>query len=98
MSLGDGNADLQGLDVAATSIDTNPGCAICPTSAEPLEEAGTAAGPSTAFMANDGVAKVGGEERVFCVMEGGMVSNMNWSEAMLYVYTGMVGLLRQDTP
>jgi hypothetical protein len=31
-------------------------------------------------------------------MEGGMVNNMNWSEARLYVYTGMLGLLRQDTP
>ena len=65
VSLGDGNADLQGLDVAATSIDTNPGCAICPTSAEPLEEAGTAVGPLTAFMATGGVVEVGGEEKAF---------------------------------
>jgi hypothetical protein len=30
-----------------------------------LEEAGTAAGPPTVFMAIDGVVKVGGEERAF---------------------------------
>ena len=65
MSLGDENADLQGLDVTATSTDTNPGCAIGPASAEPLEEAGTSAGPRTTFMATDGVAEVGGKERGF---------------------------------
>ena len=65
MSLGDGNANLRGLDVAAASIDTNPGCAIGPASIEPLEEAGTTIGPSTTFMATDGVAEVGGKERAF---------------------------------
>ena len=65
MSLDDGNADVQGLDVAAASADTNPGCAICLASTEPLEEAGTTAGPLTAFMATDGVTEVGGEERAF---------------------------------
>ena len=65
MSLGDGNTNLRGLDVTTASADTNPGCAIGPTSAEPLEEARTIAGPPTAFMATDGVAEVGGEERAF---------------------------------
>ena len=65
MSLSDENTDLRGLDVTTTSADTNPRCAIGPASAEPLEEAGTAVGPSMAFMATDGVAEVGGEERAF---------------------------------
>ena len=65
VSLGDGNADLRGLDVAAASADTNPGCAIRPISAKPLEEEGTTAGPPMTFMATDGVAEVGGEERAF---------------------------------
>ena len=65
MSLGNGNADLRGLDMAATSANTNIGCTIGPASVEALEEAGTAAGPPTAFMATDGVAEVGGEERAF---------------------------------
>ena len=65
MSLRDGNTNLWGLDVIATSTNTNPGCSIDPTSVEPLEEAGTAARPPTAFMATDGVAEVGGEERAF---------------------------------
>ena len=59
------NTNLGGLDVAAASTDTNPGCAISPAFAEPLEEAGTAANPPTTFMATDGVAEVGGEERAF---------------------------------
>jgi len=96
MSLDDGNTDLHALDVAAASTNTNSGCAIGPASIEPLEEVGTAAGPLTAFMATDGVAEVGGE--AFYAMEAGMVNNMNWGEARLYVYTGMLGLLRQDTP
>ena len=65
MSLGYGNADLRGLDVATAFVDTNPGCAIGPTSTKPLEEAGTTAGPPMAFMATDGVVEVGGEERAF---------------------------------
>ena len=65
MSLDDGNTDLRGLDVAAASIDTNPRCAIGPAFAEPLEEAGTAVGPLTAFMATGGVVEVGGEEKAF---------------------------------
>ena len=65
MGLGDGNANLRGLDVAAASIDTNPRCAIGPAFAEPLEEAGTAAGPPIAFMITNRVAEVGGEERAF---------------------------------
>ena len=40
VSLGDGNVDLRGLKVAATSANTNPGCAIGPTSTEPLKEGG----------------------------------------------------------
>jgi hypothetical protein len=62
MSLSDGNANLQGLDIAT---DTNPGCAIGPTSVEPLEETGTIAGRPTTFMAIDRVAMVGAEERAF---------------------------------
>ena len=65
VSLSDGNANLQGLDVAAASTDTNPRCAIGPTSVEQLEEAGTVAGPPTPFMATDGVVEVGGEESAF---------------------------------
>ena len=65
MSLGNGNAYLWGLDVVTASTNTNPGCAIGPASAEPLEEAGTVARPPTAFMATDGVAEVGGEEKAF---------------------------------
>ena len=65
VSLGDRNADILGLDIVATSTDTNLGCSMSSASAEPLEEAGTTAGPPTAFMATDGVAKVGGEERAF---------------------------------
>jgi hypothetical protein len=60
VGLGNGNANLQGLDVAATSVDTNPGCAINPAFAKPLEEAGTTASPMMAFTATDGVAEVGG--------------------------------------
>ena len=48
-------------------------------------------------MAIDRVVEVGGEE-IFCAMEGGMVNKMNSSEARLFVYTGMLRLLRQDTP
>ena len=65
MSLGNRNADLWGLDVATTSANTNPRCAIGPASVEPLEEAGTTVGPAMAFMATDEVAEVGGEERAF---------------------------------
>ena len=65
MTLGDRNADLRGLDVAVASANTNPGCAIGPASAKPLEEAGTVAGPLMAFMATDTVAEVGGDERAF---------------------------------
>ena len=65
MSLGDRNADLRGLDVAATSAGTNPRCAIDPTSAKPLEEARTTARPPMAFLATDRVAEVGDEERAF---------------------------------
>ena len=65
MSLGHRNTDLRGLDITAASTDTNPGCTIGPASIEPLEEAGTAAGTPTGFMAIDGVEKVGGEERAF---------------------------------
>ena len=65
VSLGNGNTDLWGLDVAATFADTNLRCAICPAFTEPLEEAGTIAGPPMVFMATDGVAEVGGEERDF---------------------------------
>ena len=54
MSLYDGNANLWGQDVAATSANTNPGCAIGPTSTEPLKEAGNVARPPTAFVATDG--------------------------------------------
>ena len=76
-SLGDGvqdrngNADLPGLDVAATTADTNSACSIDPASTEPLEEARTKAGPSTAFMAINGVAEVGGEARDFMKWKGG---------------------------
>ena len=65
MSLGDGNADLWGLDVVTAFADTNPGCTIGSASAKPLEEAGTIARASTTFMATDGLAEVGGEERAF---------------------------------
>ena len=65
MRLGERNTDLWGLDVAAASADTNPGCAIGLTSTKPLEEVGTATGPPTAFMATDRVAEVGGEETAF---------------------------------
>ena len=65
MSLGNGNTDLRGLDITAAFADTNLGCAIGPASTEPLEEAGTVAGPPMAFMATDRVAEVGGEERAF---------------------------------
>ena len=65
MSLGDGNIDLRGLDITIASADTNPGCTIGLAFAEPPEEAGTAAGPPTAFMAIDRVVVVGGEERAF---------------------------------
>ena len=59
MSLGDGNTNLRGLDVTTASADTNPGCAIGPTSTKPLEEAGTTAGPPMTFMAIDEVVEVG---------------------------------------
>ena len=52
VSLGDGNADLWGLDIATASV-------------KPLEEAGTIVRPPTAFMATNGVVEVGGEERAF---------------------------------
>ena len=54
-----------GLDIAAASIDTNLGCAIGPACAEPQEEVRTIARPPTTFMATNGVAEVGGEERPF---------------------------------
>ena len=63
VSLGNGNTDLRGLDIAAASANTIPGYAIGPASTEPLEEVGTVAGPPTAFIATNGVAEVGGEER-----------------------------------
>ena len=97
MSLGDRNTDLQGLDITAASTYTNLGCAIGPASSKSLEEAGTAAGPLMTFMATDGVRGGGWRGEGFCAMEGGMINNMNWGEARLYVYTGTLWLLRQDT-
>jgi len=65
MSLGDGNTNLWGLDIIATSVDTNLGYAIVPATIELLEEARTTIGPPTAFMATDGLAEMGGKERAF---------------------------------
>jgi hypothetical protein len=65
MSLNTGNADLLGLDIAATTVDTNSRCAISPPFAEPLEEVRTGAGKPTSFMATNVVAEVGGEVRAF---------------------------------
>ena len=64
MSLGDGNTDLRGLDVAAASADTNPGCAIGLASTEPLKEGGLQLGHRRPLW-QLGVVYVGGKERAF---------------------------------
>ena len=97
MSLSNGNADLRGLDVAAASADTNPWVS------HQLRLYRTTGGSRDCSRATDGLHgnRRGGKGwwrgEGFCAMEGGMVNNMNWGKARLYVYTGMLGLLRKDT-